>query len=462
MSTYFLLDPFEFPYYFYCILGELIYVLSIVACIPSTFCPTLGHHQGRIYYNLSLHEITSVFQSAVIFMSCRIMKFKICIFRQHFFVNANFIKHNRHFMSTYFLLDPFEFPYYFYCILGELIYVLSIVACIPSTFCPTLGHHQGRIYYNLSLHEITSVFQSAVIFMSCRIMKFKICIFRQHFFVNANFIKHNRHFMSTYFLLDPFEFPYYFYCILGELIYVLSIVACIPSTFCPTLGHHQGRIYYNLSLHEITSVFQSAVIFMSCRIMKFKICIFRQHFFVNANFIKHNRHFMSTYFLLDPFEFPYYFYCILGELIYVLSIVACIPSTFCPTLGHHQGRIYYNLSLHEITSVFQSAVIFMSCRIMKFKICIFRQHFFVNANFIKHNRHFMSTYFLLDPFEFPYYFYRILGELIYVLSIVACIPSTFCPTLGHHQGRIYYGFVSSRDHVCIPKSCYILLQDHEV
>ena len=50
---------------------------------------------------------------------------------------------------------------------------------------------------------------------------------------------------------------------------------------------------------------------------------------------------MSTYFLLDPFEFPYYFYCILGELIYVLSIVACIPSTFCPTLGHHQGRIYY-------------------------------------------------------------------------------------------------------------------------
>ena len=50
----------------------------------------------------------------------------------------------------------------------------------------------------------------------------------------------------------------------------------------------------------------------------------------------------------------------------------------------------------------------------------------------------MSTYFLLDPFEFPYYFYRIRGELIYVLPIVVCIPSTFCPTLGHHQRRIYY------------------------
>ena len=65
------------------------------------------------------------------------------------------------------------------------------------------------------------------------------------------------------------------------------------------------------------------------------------YIYIYANFIKHNRHSMSTYFLLDPFEFPYYFYCILGELIYVLSIVACIPSTFCPTLGHHQGRIYY-------------------------------------------------------------------------------------------------------------------------
>ena len=28
----------------------------------------------------------------------------------------------------------------------------------------------------------------------------------------------------------------------------------------------------------------------------------------------------------------------------------------------------------------------------------------------------MPTYFLLDPFEFPYYFYRIRGELIWVLS----------------------------------------------
>ena len=126
----------------------------------------------------------------------------------------------------------------------------------------------------------------------------------------------------------------------------------------------------------------------------------------------------AAFFVFDFFQYIYiYIY------IYICIITEC------------------NLSLHEITSVFQSAVIFMSCMIMEFKICIFRQHFFVNANFIKHNRHFMSTYFLLDPFEFPYYFYHIRGELIYVFSIVVCIPTTFCPNLGHHQGRIYYTVV---------------------
>ena len=69
---------------------------------------------------------------------------------------------------------------------------------------------------------------------------------------------------------------------------------------------------------------------------------------------------------------------------------------------------------------------------------IYMQHFFINTNFIEHNRHFLSTYFLLDPFVFPYCFYRIRRELIYVLSIVIYIPCTFCPALGHHQGRIYF------------------------
>ena len=77
----------------------------------------------------------------------------------------------------------------------------------------------------------------------------------------------------------------------------------------------------------------------------------------------------------------------------------------------------------------------------------------------------MSTYFLLDPFEFPYYFYRIHGELVYALSIFICIPSTFCPTLGHHQGRMYYYKMSIMfNEICIngemlPKYTYFKLHD---
>ena len=92
--------------------------------------------------------------------------------------------------------------------------------------------------------------------------------------------------------------------------------------------------------------------------------------------------------------------------------------------------MYIYIYIYIYTRVYINVYIYIYIYIY---ICIFRQHFFVKANFIKHNRHFMSTYFLLDPFEFPYYFYRIREELIYVLSIVVCIPSTFCPTLGHHH-----------------------------
>ena len=31
-------------------------------------------------------------------------------------------------------------------------------------------------------------------------------------------------------------------------------------------------------------------------------------------------------------------------------------------------------------------------------------YIYIYTNFIKHNRYFMSTYFILDLFEYPYYF----------------------------------------------------------
>ena len=99
----------------------------------------------------------------------------------------------------------------------------------------------------------------------------------------------------------------------------------------------------------------------------------QQNVFINniyANFITHNRHFMSTYFLLDPFEFPYYFYGILGELIYVLSIIVCIPSTFCPTLGHHQGRMYYKSDVTFVFAYYYCVRASLPLKVMAF-VCLY-------------------------------------------------------------------------------------------
>ena len=65
-------------------------------------------------------------------------------------------------------------------------------------------------------------------------------------------------------------------------------------------------------------------------------------------------------------------------------------------------------------------------------------YIYINTNFVEHNRHFLSTYFLVDPFILLYYFYRIRRELIDEFSIIVYVASTFCLNLGHYQGRIYY------------------------
>ena len=79
---------------------------------------------------------------------------------------------------------------------------------------------------------------------------------------------------------------------------------------------------------------------------------------------------MSTYFILDPFEFPYYFYHIRGELIYVLSIVVCIPSTFCLTLGHHQStRDIYNYGQYINQFLSNTIKVIQECKRIQKKIC---------------------------------------------------------------------------------------------
>ena len=74
-------------------------------------------------------------------------------------------------------------------------------------------------------------------------------------------------------------------------------------------------------------------------------------------------------------------------LIYVLSIVTCITSTFCPTLGHHRGRIYYK---SDVTSVFASVVfvhysdvlILLCCRCEFSVIVLLGMNVFLNAELL--------------------------------------------------------------------------------
>ena len=53
-------------------------------------------------------------------------------------------------------------------------------------------------------------------------------------------------------------------------------------------------------------------------------------------------------------------------------------------------------------------------------------------------RHFLSSYFCVNPFELPCCSYDIRRELIDKPSIISYFPSTLFPNLGHHQGRTYY------------------------
>ena len=57
---------------------------------------------------------------------------------------------------------------------------------------------------------------------------------------------------------------------------------------------------------------------------------------------------------------------------------------------------------------------------------------------IENNRHFLSTYFFVNPFKLPYRSYDISQKLVDKPSIISYFPSIFCPILGHHQGMMYY------------------------
>ena len=49
-----------------------------------------------------------------------------------------------------------------------------------------------------------------------------------------------------------------------------------------------------------------------------------------------------------------------------MSIVACIPSTFCPTLGHHQGRIYYKSDITFVLAYYYCVRASLSLKVLAF------------------------------------------------------------------------------------------------
>ena len=89
---------------------------------------------------------------------------------------------------------------------------------------------------------------------------------------------------------------------------------------------------------------------------------------------------------------------------FILSVLHCLNPI---DQKSHQQQIWYHhmdFSAYDLSSPPSFLSLSLSIYIYIYiyiYICILWQHFFDNTNFIKHNRHFLSTCFLLDPFVFP-------------------------------------------------------------
>ena len=110
-------------------------------------------------------------------------------------------------------------------------------------------------------------------------------------------------------------------------------------------------------------------------------------------------------------------------------------STYYLINGQRYLKIMRNIWLIEINS----ALIYtwINYILLKWKLFMTLPNIYIYIYF-KHNRHFLSTYFIIYPFILPYWFYNIRWGLVDVSPIIIYFPSTFCPTLGHHHERIYY------------------------
>ena len=103
------------------------------------------------------------------------------------------------------------------------------------------------------------------------------------------------------------------------------------------------------------------------------IYIFWQHFLIHTYLIEHNRHFLSTYFFVNPFNFLYWSYDIWRESVDKPSLISYLPSTFCPTMGHHQGRMYYKSDVNFVCTL-------LLCKNVSMKKCCQNIHILNSMN----------------------------------------------------------------------------------
>ena len=75
-------------------------------------------------------------------------------------------------------------------------------------------------------------------------------------------------------------------------------------------------------------------------------------------------------FFVNPFGLPYWSYDIRLQLFDKSSIISYFSSTSCPTLGHHQRRMYYKSDVTFMCTLLRrTAYVLLYCVAFTFRIC---------------------------------------------------------------------------------------------
>ena len=129
--------------------------------------------------------------------------------------------------------------------------------------------------------------------------------------------------------------------------------------------------------------------------------------------------------------------------IYIYIGVAPSPTIFCSSyrkgslciILEYGRQLYFNIVIHKlIVSLYHNSSMWLYIYIYIY-IGSISSSIHISLNIIDI---FLSTYIFVNPFELPYWSYDIWWELFDKSSIIRYFPSTFCPTLGHPQGKMYY------------------------